>query len=431
MIQCPKCLTSNPEGSRFCNSCAEALTLPSQIPSMDALGVPRPGLAIASLVFGIVACGLSLFVVGALFGLTGLVLGLLHLFRRRRPNGMAWWGIGLSIFAILVSVAIGFFIFQFFTAQRKNLATANNSFNQWIGAEAPDFTVTTLDGKPVRLSELRGKRVVLDFWATWCGPCVAEMPHFEKLYSESSRDELSIVGISNEDESAVRSFVAKQGIKYPIAVSRSLPSPYKDVTAIPTTFFIDRKGIMQSVFVGSRGFNEIKDKALTKDYEGLAKISPEEFPKMPNQAELAGSSRSADPWMGVWRLNPAKSKMPTPLAADIAEALVTCRELDPYTVEITSTQIRKDGSKVVGWRCTVSKSGGMQNYQKGAPEGGVTVLKTVVDDHTQYLAYLQNGTQFALATIALGRDGKTYTLSSKSEDASGQPMEQVEVYEKQ
>jgi peroxiredoxin len=239
----------------------------------QAPAAPRLGMAIAGLVLGIVACVLSLFVVGALFGLIGLLLGLLHVFRKRGPNSMAWWGIGLSIFSILASAAMGVVYYRLVTTQMKSLtATSVSAFNPWIGAEAPDFAITTLDGKPIRLSQLKGKRVVLDFWATWCGPCVMEMPHFSRLFNESSRDDLIIIGISNEDETKVRSFVAPKGINYPIAVSRGLPSPYKDIAAIPTTFFIDRNGILQSVFVGYRNFNELKDRALTTDFQGTPKL---------------------------------------------------------------------------------------------------------------------------------------------------------------
>jgi peroxiredoxin len=149
-----------------------------------------------------------------------------------------------------------------------------SQFEDWKGVAAPDFSVTTLDGKTVQLSELKGKRVIVDFWATWCPPCVREIPHFIKLNSESPADELAIVGISSEDENTLKSFVKKKGINYSIASADHLPAPYDEVRSIPTTFFIDRKGIIQDVLVGYHDFGKLKTHALADDFEGEPKPAP-------------------------------------------------------------------------------------------------------------------------------------------------------------
>ena len=111
---------------------------------------------------------------------------------------------------------------------------------------APDYTLTALDGTPFTLSEHRGEVVVLNFWATWCIPCLAEMPTFEALHQELGDDGLQIVGISQDTGGAdeIRPFADQLGVTYPL-----LPDPafnvsarYGGVPVLPTTIVIDREG---------------------------------------------------------------------------------------------------------------------------------------------------------------------------------------------
>jgi cytochrome c biogenesis protein CcmG/thiol:disulfide interchange protein DsbE len=251
---------------------------PPPVPSSSAPAA-RSGFAIACLILGVFALLGSLIVVGALFGVTAIVLGMIHLSRRQTRNGMAWAGVALSLAGIALSVGFGVFYFntgkKVFKQMHEEMERMGAQHDAWKGVIAPDFAMTTLEGKTIKLSELKGKRVIIDFWATWCPPCVMEIPHFIELRKQVSGDELVIVGISDEDAETLKPFVKKKGINYPIASADDLPAPYNDVTSIPTTFFIDRNGVIQEVLVGYHDLEQLKLHATAEDYEGEPKTQPE------------------------------------------------------------------------------------------------------------------------------------------------------------
>jgi thiol-disulfide isomerase/thioredoxin len=105
--------------------------------------------------------------------------------------------------------------------------------------------MTTLDGDPVGLAELKGKVIFLNFWATWCAPCLAELPDIENLYNRFDGQNVAFALISNEDPQKVRDFVKRKKYKkehfYMIPRSGSLPQIYHS-DYIPTTFIIDKEG---------------------------------------------------------------------------------------------------------------------------------------------------------------------------------------------
>ena len=207
--------------------------------------LPRAGMAITSLVLGITAVCFSFILIGGLFGLIGLTLGLVHLRRERVPKAMAWWGFSLSLFGLLASIGVGVSYLHAFKRFKAVMGPPTETLTEWEGVAAPDFTFVSLDGKKTTLSSLKGKRVILDFWATWCPPCRKEIPHFIRLVSNTSINDLFVIGISSEDEETLRPFVKQQAMNYPVASMDTLSEPYRSIRSIPTTVFIDRQGIIQ------------------------------------------------------------------------------------------------------------------------------------------------------------------------------------------
>ncbi|MGE7121656.1 TlpA disulfide reductase family protein [Peribacillus sp. NPDC097264] len=130
-----------------------------------------------------------------------------------------------------------------------------------IGAKAPDFTLETLDGKQVNLSDYKGKKVMLNFWATWCPPCKKEMPDMEK-YSKQAGEDVVILAVNIDPENDVQAFIDDNGITFTIPLdSQSAKQPVNDqykVMAIPTTYFIDSEGIIRNKMVKAMQFNEME-----------------------------------------------------------------------------------------------------------------------------------------------------------------------------
>ncbi len=117
-----------------------------------------------------------------------------------------------------------------------------------VGEAAPDIKVKTLDGKDFKLSNLRGQVVLIDFWATWCGPCIAEMPNIKKAYDTYGKNgRFTVIGISLDfEESVVKSFLKKQDVPWPVAVlgpaEQNPVAREYNVVQIPATFLIGPDG---------------------------------------------------------------------------------------------------------------------------------------------------------------------------------------------
>ena len=130
-----------------------------------------------------------------------------------------------------------------------------------------DFTLQDLEGKPISLSDYKGKVVFIDFWATWCPPCRLSIPYVEKLYEQyKDNEDFVVLGINlQESKEDITKFMKKQKMNYPILLSdKKVISNYK-IASIPRFFLIDRNGEIYNKYVGfAPGVEELWQKDIEK-----------------------------------------------------------------------------------------------------------------------------------------------------------------------
>ena len=141
------------------------------------------------------------------------------------------------------------------------------------GKPAPAFTLEDIDGRRVTLASFKGKAVLLNFWATWCGPCKIETPWLVELRNKYAAQGFEVVGISTEgedlkpddkagwakDREAVKKFVSEMKVPYPMLLGGdALSQPYGGLDAMPTSFFVDKSGVVVAAQMGLTSESEIE-----------------------------------------------------------------------------------------------------------------------------------------------------------------------------
>lgn len=197
----------------------------------------------------------------------------------------------IVLFLVLIVVITAMLVF----GRKRNSHSANAAAGGKIvegsfkGKAAPDFALQTLDGQTLKLSDLRGKAVVLNFWATWCTPCKAEMPWFVDFQKQYGGQGLQIVGVAMDDSAKedIDKFAKQMGVNYPVVLGKeSLADQYGGVEFLPTTFYIDRSGNIQDRVFGIVDRQEAEasvKKALASAASAPANTVPTEAPNQPTQ----------------------------------------------------------------------------------------------------------------------------------------------------
>jgi len=211
---------------------------------------------------------------------------------------------------------------------------------------APDFSLAGIDGGKVSLADYKGKVLMVDFWATWCGPCREEIPQFVELQNRYRDEGLVIIGISKDDDpEPVRRFYQEFRMNYPVAMGTDeLDQLYGGVIGLPTTFVIGRDGRIYAKHTGGTDISVFEDEVKTllaakpeaevKNFTPAAMTSADEIEvktqeqiKAENNSEVPGVDLSGVSSETVAQLKTALSKQPCTCGCNMT--VLECRHKDP------------------------------------------------------------------------------------------------------
>ena len=178
--------------------------------------------------------------------------------------------LGTIVLAIIVAIAV----IEINKPRSSVSKQTGENIGISIGKTAPDFELETLEGKNVKLSDYRGKKVILNFWASWCPPCREEMPEFQRIYTENS-DSLVVIGVNlQESKENAESFVKKLGLTFPILLDPN--AQVKDMYNVftqPVTYFIDANGKIVDKKFGPLTSEEINEKLAKMNLKSSESMS--------------------------------------------------------------------------------------------------------------------------------------------------------------
>jgi len=184
----------------------------------------------------------------------------------------------MKIFSLVMMALLAGVLLSGCSSSSEDSATAETAAKETTpppapagkGAPAPDFTLARLDGSELQLSSLKGKAVIIDFWDTWCPPCIKAMPHLQELSVEYA-GELVVVGVAlgREGQEKVQAFTDKNGITFDVVMFNNDPNlitAFGGIQSIPTTFLVDGNGIIREKWVG--GFGKAEYERAVKEVLG-------------------------------------------------------------------------------------------------------------------------------------------------------------------
>ncbi|WP_019153184.1 TlpA disulfide reductase family protein [Robertmurraya massiliosenegalensis] len=210
-------------------------------------------------------------------GMKGLILGifgaLVYFIMKTRKLKIANFVILQTTVVFAFAVMSGYFLVNLLLNhdQPKMITTADTKtvvIGLQKGNKAPDFQLKTVDGTEVRLSDMHGKKVIVNFWASWCPPCKAEIPHMQDFYDSTDKTKVEVLAInlteSEKEPGNVKDFIKERNVTFPVLLDQDgdVGEQYQAIT-IPTSYVIDSQGTVQKKMIGPMDKEMMKQ--LTED----------------------------------------------------------------------------------------------------------------------------------------------------------------------
>ncbi len=172
-----------------------------------------------------------------------------------------WLLINAALALSLIAVAVGVLVWAARQSTRPVSETARRDADRQ-GVAAPAFTLPTADGQPVSLADYRGRVILVNFWATWCPPCVAELPTLNAFYQARQAEGFVVIAVNDQETpAAVQAFVSENHLSFPVALDRNetVMAAY-DVRALPVSIIIDRAGNIRTIHRGEISAEQLAEK---------------------------------------------------------------------------------------------------------------------------------------------------------------------------
>lgn len=171
-----------------------------------------------------------------------------------------------NILIVVIVALVGWAIYDFVISSDSADKEEDAEVGLEVGNKAPDFELETMDGDPIKLSELKGEKVMVNFWATWCPPCRAEIPDLQEFHEDTDINILA-VNLTNTEESFdnIPKFAKNFGMEFPILLDEeSEVSTKYEIQPIPSSFMIDSSGIIKYKALGAMNYD-----LMIQEYEKM------------------------------------------------------------------------------------------------------------------------------------------------------------------